>query len=59
MVDYLSASVVNADKIVVVNSVGAIHRYHCKIAGGDYVVERNSARTFDHLFLAQIDMVLQ
>ncbi|KAI1732818.1 SEFIR domain-containing protein [Ditylenchus destructor] len=59
MVDYLSSSVVNADKIVVVNSVGAIHRYHCKIAGGDYVVERNSAGTFDHLFLAQIDMVLQ
>uniref|UniRef100_A0A915DBG2 SEFIR domain-containing protein n=1 Tax=Ditylenchus dipsaci TaxID=166011 RepID=A0A915DBG2_9BILA len=40
MLDYLSASVLDADKVIVVNS-------------------RNVAGTLDHLFLAQIDMVLQ
>jgi hypothetical protein len=59
LMDYLSSSVVNADKVIVINSIGANHRYHEKISGSDYVVERNEHEVLDNLFLLQIDMALQ
>lgn len=62
--DYLSSSVVNADFIIVVNSLGAAKRYQTKIqsnaVGEDiHVVERSDPVHLDHLFVSQIDMVLQ
>jgi hypothetical protein len=60
--DYLSSSVVNADKILVVNSMGAAHRYQTKIQsvpGSAFLVEHNEPSPFDALFVQQIDMVLQ
>lgn len=62
--DYLSASIINADKVIVINSIGALHRFYCKINNNNhstkqYIIERNQAIRFDDLFLKQIDMVLQ
>lgn len=59
-VDYISNSVIMADKVIIVNSIGAIHRYYSKINyNGKFIVENNSAGPLDKLFLAQIDMALQ
>lgn len=60
--DYLSSSVVNADKILLINSLGAAQRYQTKIQsvpGSAFIVERNEPTTFDSLFVHQIDMILQ
>ncbi|KAH7729285.1 Protein Y64G10A.6 [Aphelenchoides avenae] len=59
LMDYLSASVLNADKVLVVNSLGAYQRYQAKLAGGQYQIERNEPLPTDQLFLAHIDMALQ
>ena len=67
LVDYLSSSVINADKVLVINSMGASQRYLCKINppaqsenGMEWVVERKKdAGSLDHLFLPQLDMALQ
>uniref|UniRef100_A0AC34PW07 SEFIR domain-containing protein n=1 Tax=Panagrolaimus sp. JU765 TaxID=591449 RepID=A0AC34PW07_9BILA len=59
MMDYISASIINADKVIVINSIGANHRYHCKIANNGYTIERASPGIFDHIFLTQIDQALQ
>lgn len=58
--DWLSASVVAADKVLVINSAGAMERYHAKISTrGRHVVERIDSDPLDHLFVAHIDMALQ
>ncbi|KAI6175409.1 SEFIR domain-containing protein [Aphelenchoides bicaudatus] len=62
LMDYLSSSVVNADKILLINSMGSAQRYQTKIqsvTGSSFVVERNEPTPFDSLFIQQIDMILQ
>lgn len=60
LIDWLSASVVSADKVLIVNSAGAWERYRAKIGSqGRWVVERKEADPLDHLFLGHIDMALQ
>jgi hypothetical protein len=62
LMDYLSSSVVNADKVLVVSSLGAAQRYQTKIQsvpGSCFVVERNESTPFDSLFVSQVDMALQ
>lgn len=62
LMDYLSSSVINADKILVINSMGAAQRYHTKIQsvpGAAFMVEHNEPTLYDSLFVQQIDMVLQ
>ncbi|KAI6206768.1 SEFIR domain-containing protein [Aphelenchoides besseyi] len=62
LMDYLSSSVVNADKILIVNSMGSAQRYQAKIqalSNGGFTVERNEPTAFDSLFVSHIDMVLQ
>lgn len=49
-----------ADKVIIVNSIGAIHRYYSKINdNGKFIVGNNNAGALDSLFLNQIDMALQ
>lgn len=59
LMDYISASILNADKVVIINSIGASHRYNGKIMSRDYEVVRADADPLDHLFLAQVDQALQ
>jgi hypothetical protein len=62
LMDYLSSSVINADKILIINSMGTAQRYQTKIQsvpGSCFIVERNEPTPFDSLFVQQIDMVLQ
>uniref|UniRef100_A0A914I6V8 SEFIR domain-containing protein n=1 Tax=Globodera rostochiensis TaxID=31243 RepID=A0A914I6V8_GLORO len=60
LVDWLSASVVGADKVLVINSAGAWERYHAKaLCGGTHVVEKIESDHLDRIFIAQIDMALQ
>ena len=57
--DYVSASVINADKVIIINSIGGNHRYHSKIMNNGYVVQRADPDALDNLFLTQIDQCLQ
>lgn len=59
MMDYISASVINADKVIIINSIGANHRYHSKIMNNGYFVQRGEPDQLDNLFLSQIDQCLQ
>uniref|UniRef100_A0A7E4W5Q7 SEFIR domain-containing protein n=1 Tax=Panagrellus redivivus TaxID=6233 RepID=A0A7E4W5Q7_PANRE len=59
MFDYISASIMNADKIILVNSVGANHRYHAKVLRRGYFIQRAEFDPLDNLFMAQIDQALQ
>jgi len=59
MMDYISASVVNADKVIIINSIGANHRYHSKIVNNGYNIERAHPGVLDHVFITQIDQALQ
>ncbi|XGW25983.1 hypothetical protein V3C99_006971 [Haemonchus contortus] len=56
--EYINASIVKADKIVVINSIGAYYRVRARYLG-DEVVERVYKTPLDGLFLSQIDLVLQ
>lgn len=59
LMDYISASVLNADKVIVVNSIGTSHRYNGKIMNRGYEVVRTDADPMDHLFVSQVDQALQ
>uniref|UniRef100_A0AC34F6W3 SEFIR domain-containing protein n=1 Tax=Panagrolaimus sp. ES5 TaxID=591445 RepID=A0AC34F6W3_9BILA len=59
MMDYISASVINADKVIIINSIGSNHRYHSKIMNNGYFVQRGEPDPLDSLFLSQIDQCLQ
>ncbi|CAD5219406.1 unnamed protein product [Bursaphelenchus okinawaensis] len=63
LMDYLSLSVVNADYVVVINSIGTSARYNTKLqslgAESPTVIQRNEAGPFDKLFLSQVDFALQ
>ncbi|WKY08005.1 hypothetical protein Q1695_007475 [Nippostrongylus brasiliensis] len=56
--EYINASVVKADKIVVINSVGAYHRVRARYLGEE-VIERVNKSPLDGLFLSQVDLALQ
>ncbi|PIO62327.1 SEFIR domain protein [Teladorsagia circumcincta] len=56
--EYINASIVKADKIIVINSIGAYYRVRARYLGDD-VVERVHKTPLDGLFLSQIDLVLQ
>lgn len=60
-IDWLSASVVGADKVLVINSAGASERYRAKIStgGGKMVKKVTGSDPLDHIFIAHIDMALQ
>ncbi|KAE9554804.1 hypothetical protein FO519_002001 [Halicephalobus sp. NKZ332] len=59
MMDYVSGSVVNADKVIIVNSIGANHRYHSKIVNNGFAIERTHPGVLDHVFISQVDQALQ
>ncbi|KAL3102119.1 hypothetical protein niasHS_003528 [Heterodera schachtii] len=60
MVDWLSSSVVSADKVLVVNSAGALERYRTKAFwGASQIVEKVESDPLDRIFIAHIDMALQ
>ncbi|CAD5226421.1 unnamed protein product [Bursaphelenchus xylophilus] len=63
LMDYLSSSVINADYVMIINSLGTAKRYQTKIqslgAENQSIVQRNEAGPFDKLFVSQIDMALQ
>lgn len=60
LINYISKSVIMADKVIIINSIGAIHRYYSKLNDKEnFIVENNAAGPLDNLFLAQIDMTLQ
>ncbi|CEF71471.1 SEFIR domain-containing protein [Strongyloides ratti] len=52
--DYVSSSIINSDIIIVINSVGAYHRYQAKI-DKEYYISRNKSSPLDSLFLSQIN----
>lgn len=57
IMDYVAASVQKADRIVIVNSVGAYNRYQAKIEH-EWRVERINRGPYDPLFTMQIDSAL-
>lgn len=57
MVDYISASILNADKIVVISSQGAYYHYRCKVQQ-EYCIERKQPEPLDNIFNKQIDQAL-
>nr|CAD2172569.1 unnamed protein product [Meloidogyne enterolobii] len=60
LTDWLSSSVISADKVLIINSEGAWERYLAKInSHSHWVLERNDRGLLDHLFLAHIDLALQ
>uniref|UniRef100_A0A1I8BZH3 SEFIR domain-containing protein n=1 Tax=Meloidogyne hapla TaxID=6305 RepID=A0A1I8BZH3_MELHA len=60
LTDWLSSSVISADKVLVINSEGAWERYLAKInSHGQWALERNDKGLLDHIFLAHIDLALQ
>uniref|UniRef100_A0A1I7YDS5 SEFIR domain-containing protein n=1 Tax=Steinernema glaseri TaxID=37863 RepID=A0A1I7YDS5_9BILA len=58
LMDYVSSSILKADKIIIINSVGSYQRYSAKI-GQEYRIERTQPGTFDNMFVTQIDQTLQ
>ncbi|OZC10451.1 hypothetical protein X798_02494 [Onchocerca flexuosa] len=57
LLDYISISILNADKVVIINSEGAYYHYRCKIQQ-EYYIERKEPEPLDGLFDKQIDQVL-
>uniref|UniRef100_A0A0M3JXW2 SEFIR domain-containing protein n=1 Tax=Anisakis simplex TaxID=6269 RepID=A0A0M3JXW2_ANISI len=57
LMDYVSSSIVNADKVIILNSVGAYYRYRNKIEH-EKRVERISHTLYDRLYETQIDQAL-
>uniref|UniRef100_A0A914ZJT0 SEFIR domain-containing protein n=3 Tax=Parascaris univalens TaxID=6257 RepID=A0A914ZJT0_PARUN len=57
LMDYVSASIISADRVLVVNSVGAHYRYQNKIQH-EMRVERKQRTLHDTLFESQIDQAL-
>ncbi|VDK76370.1 unnamed protein product, partial [Onchocerca ochengi] len=57
LLDYISISILNADKVVIINSEGAYYHYRCKIQQ-EYYIERKEPEPLDDLFDKQIDQVL-
>ncbi|VDM42344.1 unnamed protein product [Toxocara canis] len=57
LMDYISASILNADKVMVVNSMGALYRYQNKIQH-ETRIERKQHTLHDSLFESQIDQAL-
>ncbi|CAI4228378.1 unnamed protein product [Auanema sp. JU1783] len=56
--EYVNASIVRADKIIVVNSVGAYLRVRSRYNRGDGI-EKVESGPYDRLFTQQIDLALQ
>uniref|UniRef100_A0A183IK94 Serine protease HTRA2, mitochondrial n=1 Tax=Soboliphyme baturini TaxID=241478 RepID=A0A183IK94_9BILA len=58
--DWMIRSLANADKVVVVHSVGSYVRYGWKVLQGDcgVVIQRKDPVMFDDLFLSQLDMFI-
>lgn len=52
--DYISSSIINSDIIIIINSIGAYHRYQAKI-DKQYDILRNKSSPLDSLFLSQIN----
>ncbi|MCP9266200.1 hypothetical protein DINM_021699 [Dirofilaria immitis] len=57
LLDYINVSILNADKVVIINSEGAYYHYRCKIEQ-EYCIERKEPEPLDCLFDKQIDQVL-
>lgn len=57
LLDYVSSSIINADKVIVVNSEAAYYRYRCKVEQR-YRIERKESEPLDDLFDKQIDQAL-
>ncbi|TMS39874.1 hypothetical protein L596_006335 [Steinernema carpocapsae] len=58
LMDYVSSSILKADKVIIINSIGAYQRYTAKI-GQEIRIERTQPGTFDNMFVTQIDQTLQ
>ncbi|KAE9414984.1 hypothetical protein Angca_000843, partial [Angiostrongylus cantonensis] len=56
--DYVNSSIMKADKIIVINSIGSYHRVQARCLG-EGTVERVEKSPLDGIFLSQIDLVLQ
>ncbi|KAJ1364798.1 hypothetical protein KIN20_024970 [Parelaphostrongylus tenuis] len=56
--DYVNSSIIKADKIIVINSIGSYHRVRARYLGEE-TVERVEKSPLDGIFLSQIDLVLQ
>ncbi|KJH45304.1 SEFIR domain protein [Dictyocaulus viviparus] len=56
--DYVNSSIMKADKIIVINSVGSYYRLRARYLGEE-TIERVQKSPLDDLFLSQIDLVLQ
>uniref|UniRef100_A0A0N5B380 SEFIR domain-containing protein n=1 Tax=Strongyloides papillosus TaxID=174720 RepID=A0A0N5B380_STREA len=56
--DYISSSIINSDIIIIINSLGAYHRYQAKV-DRKFGIIRNISSPLDSLFLSQIDHSLQ
>uniref|UniRef100_A0A0N4ZDG1 SEFIR domain-containing protein n=1 Tax=Parastrongyloides trichosuri TaxID=131310 RepID=A0A0N4ZDG1_PARTI len=58
MNDYISSSMLNVDVTLIINSVGAYHRYQAKVEK-EFSIIRNNSSILDSLFLSQIDHAFQ
>ncbi|EYC30182.1 hypothetical protein Y032_0005g2498 [Ancylostoma ceylanicum] len=56
--EYINSSIVKADKIVVINSIGAYYRVRARYLGSE-TIERVHKSPLDGLFMSQLDLVLQ
>ncbi|VIO85991.1 Uncharacterized protein BM_BM6964 [Brugia malayi] len=57
LLDYITVSILNADKVIIINSEGAYYHYRCKIQH-EYRIERKDPEPLDGLFDKQIDQAL-
>uniref|UniRef100_A0A1I7VC52 SEFIR domain-containing protein n=1 Tax=Loa loa TaxID=7209 RepID=A0A1I7VC52_LOALO len=57
LLDYISVSILNADKVIIINSEGAYYHYRCKIQQ-EYRIKRKDPEPLDDLFDRQIDQAL-
>ncbi|MFH4980750.1 hypothetical protein AB6A40_007459 [Gnathostoma spinigerum] len=57
LMDYITLSILNADKILIINSVGALYRYRDKVKR-EFRITRNRPGPYDDLFALQIDQAL-
>lgn len=56
--DYITKSIINANKILIINSIGTYVRYKNKI-DHKYRIESTKPTIFDDLFDPQIDQALR